>query len=403
MEKEGKKSLLILILLALGMLMCGSLLSMPVYAQEAYDAPIELIGHRGYSSEYPENTMPAFAGAYNAGFSGNEIDIWESDNGDIMVFHDKDTGRMCQGRPDYIWHVNSKNRTNKRYRIPYDGRMIVIPTLQEVLQLAEKHPGMVLLHIKTCPGEYELSQAGVDKIVHLIKAYHMEDRAVVYASKAEDVERFVHCGVRVGRVCGNLKRETVNDVIRWLEESDGDTLVITKMEGIRQEDFGRDLVDDCHKRGIRIGTYWSYTVDDIQFLHSIGADFAMSNWNLLTQYQEGFRSSSPKVLEITSENNGFRIDWVFAFNQEGCRYEIMRAEAGRAFESVAIVPGGEHNTGAYIDREVSPEITYMYVVRAVLNGEESQSSLPISGMWLTGSKAKPWQDSDIKIVFKADE
>ena len=53
--------------------------------------------------------------------------------------------------------------------------------------------------------------------------------------------------------------------------------------GIRQDDCGRKLVKYCHKRGIQIGTYYTLTYEDYEYLSSIGADFAMSDWYLPDQ------------------------------------------------------------------------------------------------------------------------
>ncbi|MBR2548137.1 MAG: hypothetical protein IKF07_08105 [Eubacterium sp.] len=266
--------------MAVLILMLAVMTPTPAFAEEASDDTVKLIGHRGYSSEYPENTMPAFKGAYKAGFVGIEFDVWESDNGDLMVFHDYTTGRMCRGKSDKIWHVNNRNRKKSRYRIPYKDKTVVIPNLSEVLKLAAKHPGMVLLHIKKQPGKYRLSNAGVRKIVRLIKKYRVKDRVVVFTSVESDIKRFVGKGVRVGRQSSSHDRAKVNKAVRWLEKNKGDTLVITYTDTMRQDDFGSDLVEYCHKKGIQVGTYYAYTADDLDFLNSIKADFAMSDWYL---------------------------------------------------------------------------------------------------------------------------
>ncbi len=232
---------------------------------------------------FPENTMPAFEGAYEAGFSGIELDVWESRKGDIMVFHDSTTGRMCQGKSNKIWNVNASSRTKSRYLIPYNDGTTVIPTLQEVLKTAGKHPGTILIHIKPKTGKYSLSKAGVKKIIRLIKKYKVKDRAVVFSSSESDMKRFVKKGVRVGMQTSRLSRKKINKSIRWLQKNKGDTLVITRMTGIRQDDCGRKLVKYCHKRGIQIGTYYTLTYEDYEYLSSIGADFAMSDWYLPDQ------------------------------------------------------------------------------------------------------------------------
>ena len=261
--------------------------SSAVFAGETAEHTVDLIGHRGYSARYPENTMPAFKGAFTAGFDGNELDVWESDTGDILVFHDYTTGRMCLGKSNKIWHVNLRSRKNRRYWIPYKNANLLIPTLQDVLKLAERHPGMLLIHIKSKTGKYRLSNAGVSKIIRLIKKYNVQDRAVVFCSSEKDMKRFAKKGIRIGRQTSSLKRKTVNTMVKWLKKYKGDTLVITYTKTMRQKDFGQGLVDYCHKNGINIGTYYANTADDLDFLTSINADFAMSDW-----YLPGMRETS---------------------------------------------------------------------------------------------------------------
>lgn len=51
-----------------------------------------VIGHRGASSELPENTLPAFARALGYGVAGIETDLRLTKDGVIVLFHDEVTG-----------------------------------------------------------------------------------------------------------------------------------------------------------------------------------------------------------------------------------------------------------------------------------------------------------------------
>ena len=54
----------------------------------------KLIAHRGFSSQAPENSIPAFEKALESGFYGIECDIWKTLDGEFMVSHDGDLNRM---------------------------------------------------------------------------------------------------------------------------------------------------------------------------------------------------------------------------------------------------------------------------------------------------------------------
>ena len=52
--------------------------------------------HRGVSTEYPENTMPAFTAACDQGYLYIELDPGYTADGEIVVLHDKTLNRTCR-------------------------------------------------------------------------------------------------------------------------------------------------------------------------------------------------------------------------------------------------------------------------------------------------------------------
>ena len=52
--------------------------------------------HRGVSTEYPENTMPAFEAAYAQGYQVIELDPAFTADGQCVTFHDKTVNRTCR-------------------------------------------------------------------------------------------------------------------------------------------------------------------------------------------------------------------------------------------------------------------------------------------------------------------
>ena len=79
-----------------------------------------IIAHRGFSSRYPENTMPAIRAAIRLGVDMVEIDVQQTCDGELMVFHDYRLGR--------IYGVRKRVRDVTRREMPG------APTLAEVLR-----------------------------------------------------------------------------------------------------------------------------------------------------------------------------------------------------------------------------------------------------------------------------
>jgi glycerophosphoryl diester phosphodiesterase len=53
--------------------------------------------HRGLSAEQPENTLPAFQAAAQAGFKAVELDLHATADGEVVVLHDASLERTTQG------------------------------------------------------------------------------------------------------------------------------------------------------------------------------------------------------------------------------------------------------------------------------------------------------------------
>lgn len=98
------------------------------------------IAHRGFSANFPENTLVAFDEGLRAGADGFECDLRLTSDGHVVVFHDDDLRRLC-GRPGSIDLMTLEEV--KLLRV--FGREPV-PTLEEVLH--QFHTTRINLEIK---------------------------------------------------------------------------------------------------------------------------------------------------------------------------------------------------------------------------------------------------------------
>ena len=63
-----------------------------------------IMAHRGYSAKAPENTIPAFDAAYQAGVKAVELDVQMLKDGTIIVMHDDNFARTC-GVNKPVWEA----------------------------------------------------------------------------------------------------------------------------------------------------------------------------------------------------------------------------------------------------------------------------------------------------------
>lgn len=118
-------------------------------------APL-MVAHRGFSSLYPENTLPAFEGAAEAGFDGFELDIHTTKDGEWVVIHDDDVDHMTDGTGDVDTFTLGEIRSLK-----IDGGNgienypdLKVPTLAEALGLCGEYDIFPVIEIKKCDMQY---------------------------------------------------------------------------------------------------------------------------------------------------------------------------------------------------------------------------------------------------------
>jgi len=105
--------------------------------------PLQLVAHRGDRARFPENTLPALAGAIALGVRYVEFDIQLSADGVPIVLHDP-TLERTGGRGEDVRdatsgflktvHVGEAGRFGERFA------QVTLPTLAEALTLLNEHP-----------------------------------------------------------------------------------------------------------------------------------------------------------------------------------------------------------------------------------------------------------------------
>lgn len=110
---------------------------------------MKIFAHRGNSSVYPENTMPAFQSAIDLGVHGIETDVHLTKDGILVLTHDEDVSRVSTGQGMV------KDMTLQELRAldfgswkgeAFQGERI--PTLEDLLDLLEPHDLMLNIEIK---------------------------------------------------------------------------------------------------------------------------------------------------------------------------------------------------------------------------------------------------------------
>jgi glycerophosphoryl diester phosphodiesterase len=150
-------------------------------------------GHRGARAVRPENTLPAFEYAIEAGADVLELDVWATADNVLVVHHDPLINTtICEGpggerairkltlEQVKLWDCGSKKNPEFPRQEPRPGARI--PTLDEVLALAPRGAFLFNIEMKSQPARPEL-QPPAEEYARLaaeaIRKHKLEKRAIV--------------------------------------------------------------------------------------------------------------------------------------------------------------------------------------------------------------------------------
>ncbi|MCX7349096.1 MAG: glycerophosphodiester phosphodiesterase family protein [Alphaproteobacteria bacterium] len=124
--------------------------------------------HRGFSEDYPENTIPALAAALEAGADVAEIDIKLTRDGKLVLMHDTTVDRTTNGTgavKDLTLAEIRQLDAGSWFGTEFSGT--IVPTLDEVIAWSSGRLG-ILLEMKNCP---ERDPVFLDEVIATIERH----------------------------------------------------------------------------------------------------------------------------------------------------------------------------------------------------------------------------------------
>ena len=163
--------------------------------------------HRGFSGNYPENTMLAFRKALEAGCEGMEFDVHLTADRQIVIVHDERIDRTSD-RQGYVKDMTYEELCKADFSYRWKGQVPFqrIPTLEEYFELVKDRDILSNIELKTGVFEYP----GIEQAVYdLIQTYHMEDRVVISSFNHHSVMRMKQLDPTL--TCGFLSETWILD------------------------------------------------------------------------------------------------------------------------------------------------------------------------------------------------
>ena len=138
---------------------------------------IKNFAHRGFCSQYPENTLLAFQKALEEGVDGIENDVQLTRDGEIVILHDETLDRTTNGHgwlKDYTLAEVRELDASEKFGAKYGPQRI--PTLREYLELVKDEPIITNIEMKTGVYEYLPME---QMLVDMLREYKITDRILI--------------------------------------------------------------------------------------------------------------------------------------------------------------------------------------------------------------------------------
>jgi glycerophosphoryl diester phosphodiesterase len=211
-----------------------------------------IIAHRGFSGRYLENTLTAVRAALELGVDLVEIDVHETRDGELIVFHDYRLKRICG--------VRGKVRDTTLSAIKQLNPQI--PTLAEVLRLC-RGKAQVLIEIK---------RADPRKVAAIIEKLGMACEVIVFSLSIPRMKTFAEAAPSVPRY-GLIARN-----LRFSLHALRSTLHVSGVGLSRRLVRSQRVVQDIHRRGWKLFVWTVNRESEMEKLARWGVDGLITNY-----------------------------------------------------------------------------------------------------------------------------
>jgi glycerophosphoryl diester phosphodiesterase len=235
--------------------------------------PPLVVGHRGASAEYPENTLAAFEGAIEAGADVVELDVRLTSDGVPVVMHDADVAETTDGAG--FVHTFTLDGL-KRLNASRNGPRTEVPTLHEALQLLTGRVG-VNVEVKNLPGEPAFDsprEEAVERTLALLDEIGFVGSVLISSFNWLCIERVRELSPQTPT--GFLSSPLIDARASLVyARSAGHSHVLPHAAAVFAA--GEGFVDEAHRDGIQVGTWTVDEVDAMERLFAMGVDALATN------------------------------------------------------------------------------------------------------------------------------
>lgn len=145
---------------------------------------VKMIAHRGLSGIERENTINSFIAAGNKSYFGIECDVHVTSNGKYLIYHDDNTGRLCN-EDLIIEKTDDITLRNLKMKDPNEetwSDILKMPTLVEYLQIVSRYEKMAIIELKN-----HMLEKNIKEIIDICEKNYSLDKIVFISFDYENL------------------------------------------------------------------------------------------------------------------------------------------------------------------------------------------------------------------------
>ena len=231
---------------------------------------VKNFAHRGFSGNYPENSMLAFRKAVETeGCDGIELDVHLSKDGEVVIIHDERVDRTCVNATGLVKDMTLEELKKCDISFKFAGQCEpqYIPTLREYFELVKDTHIVTNIEIKTSNYEYH----GIEqKVYDLIVEYGLKDKIIISS--------FNHFTIkRMKEVCPDMKCGLLTET--WMIDAGAYTknLGVECLHPIFFNMIGEQF-DEVKSNGLEVNVWTVNEESDIRLMIERGVDSIIGNF-----------------------------------------------------------------------------------------------------------------------------
>ena len=233
------------------------------------------VAHRGYSNQYPENTLKSYYEASKVGFKAWECDPWYSTDGVWFNMHDTTVDRTTDGTGNthsFSWSELSEMNLDHGNNILYN-KGLKIPTIEEILKLAstlDDNP-VIFLNIRG-----SLTEESSKSLVNLIVKYNYIKKSIIFCG-IDNLKIMRKLLPEIGLCCDSALTLPTDGVIQEMSKLTPNAMISIANGFLIDEESGQILINKCRNKGLFIQAHSVGTLNVAKKVIESGVNIILSD------------------------------------------------------------------------------------------------------------------------------